>query len=109
MKFNSPFEEKVYFVVSQIPIGEVTTYGTIAQLCGLKSSARLVGTLMGKWAKVYPLAFHRVLNRNGFLTGKHAFGDNNEMQRLLEAEGIEVIDNQVDMKKYLWNTENIII
>lgn len=107
MKFNSPFEEKVYFVVSQIPYGKVTTYGNIAQLCGLRSSARLVGALMGKWAMVYPLAFHRVLNRNGFLTGKHAFGNNNEMQNLLEAEGIEVIDNQVDMKKYLWNTDDI--
>ena len=107
MKFNSPFEEKVYYVVSQIPFGKVTTYGNIAQICGLKSSARLVGTLMGKWAKVYPLAFHRVLNRNGFLTGKHAFGDSNEMQRLLEAEGIEVIDNQVDLKKYLWITDKI--
>lgn len=99
---KSEFEEKVFNLVGQIPYGRVTTYGHIAQKCGMKSSARLVGTLLGKWAKLYPLPFHRVVNRNGLLSGKHAFGDNNQMQTLLEAEGIIVKEDKVDLKTYLF-------
>lgn len=99
---KSEFEEKVFNLVGQIPYGRVTTYGHIAQKCGMKSSARLVGTLLGKWATLYPLPFHRVVNRNGLLSGKHAFGDNNQMQTLLEAEGIIVKEDKVDLKTYLF-------
>jgi len=104
------FAEKVFFVVNKIPSGKVTTYGAIAQKCGMKSSARQVGYLLKIWAKQYALPYHRVINRKGILTGKNAFGTTsgvNNMVSLLEIEGIIVNDDKVDIKLYEWDMNEI--
>lgn len=88
------FFEKVYEVAKQIPYGKVTSYGAIAKYLGSGKSARIVGYAMnGSHGKDVPA--HRVVNRKGLLTGKHHFAGTNLMQQLLESEGIEVIDNQI--------------
>ena len=97
------FFDKVYVVAKQIPYGRVTSYGAIANYLGAKRSARMVGYAMnGSVGKDVPA--HRVVNRKGLLTGKHHFDGTNLMQQLLESEGVEVIDNQIqDFKKVFWD------
>lgn len=88
------FFDKVYEVAKQIPFGKVTSYGAIAKYLGASRSARMVGYAMnGSVGKDVPA--HRVVNRNGMLTGKHHFEGTNLMQQLLESEGIEVVNNQI--------------
>ncbi|MEZ4797228.1 MAG: MGMT family protein [Flavobacteriaceae bacterium] len=97
------FFDKVYEVAKLIPYGRVTSYGAIATYLGTAQSSRMVGYAMnGSKGKNVPA--HRVVNRNGLLTGKHHFEGTNLMQQLLESEGIVVIDNQVqDFKKVFWD------
>jgi len=97
------FFDKVYEVARLIPHGRVTSYGAIAKYLGAARSARMVGYAMnGSVGKDVPA--HRVVNRKGLLTGKHHFDGTNLMQQLLESEGIEVIDNQIqDLDKHYWD------
>jgi methylated-DNA-protein-cysteine methyltransferase related protein len=103
MKENRFFPD-VYEVVKLIPFGRVTTYGAIARYLGATRSARLVGWAMNQshGQKVVPA--HRVVNRNGLLTGKMHFGNPDEMQKKLEAEGIRVENNRiVDFEHVFWD------
>ena len=97
------FFERCYDVARLIPHGRVTTYGAIAKYLGAARSARMVGYAMnGSGGKEVPA--HRVVNRKGLLTGKHHFDGTNLMQQLLESEGVEVVENQVQhMDKILWD------
>ena len=94
MKDNSGFFEKVYEVCRQIPEGRVTSYGAIAKYLGAARSARMVGWAMNS-SHNKDVPAHRVVNRNGILSGKHHFSGTNAMEQLLEAEGVEVKDLQV--------------
>ncbi|MFK7001240.1 MGMT family protein [Flavobacterium oreochromis] len=97
------FFQRVYEIVRQIPYGKVTSYGAIAKALGAARSARMVGWAMNASHEIEDVPAHRVVNRNGFLTGKHHFGGSNLMQQLLENEGIKIVDNQiVDFKKHFW-------
>ncbi|TYA53026.1 MGMT family protein [Formosa maritima] len=88
------FFDKVFQVAKQIPYGRVTSYGAIANYLGAVRSARMVGYAMnGSHNKDVPA--HRVVNRKGLLTGKHHFDGTKLMQQLLESEGIQVKDNQI--------------
>ena len=99
------FFDRVYKVVAQIPFGMVTTYGAIAEACGIKSSARTVGWALNG-AKDSGLPCHRVVNRYGALTGKMHFGSSELMADLLRAEGIEFDeDGCVLMEKYFWKPD----
>lgn len=100
---DTGFFEKVYQVARQIPYGRVTSFGAIARYLGAPRSARMVGwALNGSHDKDVPA--HRVLNRNGLLTGKHHFPGTNLMRDLLESEGVEVEDNQVkNFKELFWD------
>ena len=89
------FFEKVYRVVVQIPYGRVTSYGAIAKYLGAAGSARMVGWAMNASGKNGDVPAHRVVNRKGLLTGKHHFQGTNLMQQLLESEGVEVIEHQI--------------
>jgi len=101
-KKNQDFSDRVYAVVAKIPHGRVTTYGHIAEACGIKSAARTVGWALNG-AKESGLPCHRVVNRFGALTGKLHFGSNDLMRELLESEGIEFDDEGcVILEKYLW-------
>lgn len=97
------FFDKVYEVARLIPHGKVTSYGAIARYLGAAKSARMVGYAMnGSGSKDVPA--HRVVNRKGLLTGKHHFDGTNLMQQLLESEGIEVIENQIqNLERVFWD------
>lgn len=99
------FFEMVWQVVRLIPKGRVTSYGAIAKYLGTGLSARMVGWAMNAANKAKPkVPAHRVLNRNGLLTGKHHFKTPTLMQELLEKENIIVVENQVkDFKKLFWD------
>src|SRR5690554_552932 len=88
------FFSKVFKVTAQIPYGRVTSYGAIANFLGSSGSARMVGWALNGCDKGN-VPTHRVVNRNGLLTGKHHFQGTNLMQQLLENEGVEVVDNKV--------------
>ncbi len=102
---DTTFFEQVYEVARQIPKGRVTSYGAIAACLGAKSSARMVGWAMNGCHRVRPkVPAHRVVNRNGMLSGKHHFGSPNLMQELLEKEGIKVKkDTVVNFKELFWD------
>ena len=93
---NSDFFEKVYEVVALIPEGKVTSYGAIAKAIGAAKSSRTVGYAMNACVKLdRDLPAHRVVNRNGVLTGKHHFPGKGVMQKLLEEEGLEIENDQI--------------
>jgi methylated-DNA-protein-cysteine methyltransferase-like protein len=98
------FFEKVYPIVRTIPYGMATSYGAIAEKIGSKISARMVGWAMNAAHTAYPpVPAHRVVNRNGMLTGKHHFASPTLMQELLESEGIIIKDDCiVDFKNIFW-------
>ena len=101
---TNEFFASVYDVVRLIPPGKVTSYGAIARYLGAARSSRMVGWAMNASHKQLHVPAHRVLNRNGLLTGKHHFGDPNEMQRLLESEGIHVENDQVqNFQSIFWD------
>lgn len=103
---NTNFFEKVYEITRQIPEGKVTSYGAIAKCLGAAKSARMVGWAMNASHSIDDVPAHRVVNRNGLLTGKMHFDGSNLMQQLLENEGITVIDNQIiDFEKHFWVPE----
>mgnify|MGYP003709051527 CR=1 FL=1 len=98
------FFEKVYDVVVLIPYGRVTSYGAIAKYLGAAGSARMVGWAMNASHTQPGVPAHRVVNRKGLLTGKHHFSGTNLMQQLLESEGVEVVDNQIqNFEKLFWD------
>ena len=101
------FFEKVYQVAALIPYGRVTSYGAIANYLGSPKSARMVGWAMNATHNKPDVPAHRVVNRKGLLTGKHHFEGTNLMQQLLESEGIEVIENQIQkFEKLFWDPQN---
>jgi O-6-methylguanine DNA methyltransferase len=100
-KKKKDFFDKVYEVVAEIPYGKVTTYGAIAEACGIKSSARTVGWAINGAGSHLPC--HRVVNRFGALTGRMHFGDPSLMEEMLRSEGVEFTkDGFVNMKKHFW-------
>jgi methylated-DNA-protein-cysteine methyltransferase-like protein len=104
-KKDESFFEQVFEVVRLIPKGRVTSYGAIAAALGTKLSARMVGWAMNAAHKIKPkVPAHRVVNRNGMLSGKMHFAYPEQMQELLEKEGVQVVDDQVqEFEKRFWN------
>ena len=108
-KYPSPdpedFFDQVFAVTRLIPPGRVTTYGAIAAYLGSPQAARTVGWAMNA-SHLQPgfIPAHRVVNRQGLLTGKHHFRYPSLMQELLESEGIRVAGDQIiDFKKAFWD------
>jgi methylated-DNA-protein-cysteine methyltransferase-like protein len=99
------FFEAVYRIVRMIPKGRVSSYGAIAEFAGTRLSARMVGWAMNAaGAANPPVPAHRVVNRNGMLTGKHHFPTPSAMEDMLRAEGIEVIEDRiVRFRELFWN------
>ena len=104
-KKDESFFELVFDVARQIPRGKVTSYGAIAAALGTKLSARMVGWAMNGAGKVKPkVPAHRVVNRNGMLSGKMHFAYPEQMQELLEKEGTKVVNDKVqDFEKRFWD------
>ena len=105
MHDDNNFFERVYQVVRMIPCGRITTYGAIAQCLGSAGSSRMVGWALNKChGSEYFIPAHRVVNRNGLLSGKHHFGTPNAMQQLLANEGVAVDDNKVvNFRELFWD------
>jgi methylated-DNA-protein-cysteine methyltransferase-like protein len=101
--------DAIYQVVRLIPYGRVTSYGAIASYLGAKGGARLVGWAMNASHTDSNIPAHRVVNRNGVLTGKVHFGGN-RMQELLQQEGVSVENDKViAFETLFWNpTEELL-
>ena len=95
----------IFDLVRCIPKGRVSSYGAIAAAIGAASGARMVGYAMNNCAGVKPkVPAHRVVNRNGLLTGKHHFSPPEKMQQLLEKEGVKVKEDKViDFDTKFWD------
>lgn len=105
IKKENSFFEDVYDVVRQIPKGRVTSYGAVAAYLGTKMSARMVGWAMNGSFHIKPkVPAHRVVNRNGMLSGKAHFATPTLMQELLEKEKIKIKnDTIIDFEKKFWD------
>lgn len=99
------FFEQVYDLVEQVPHGRVTTYGAIARALGTGLSARMVGwALNGSFTGSRNIPAHRVVNRNGQLSGKSHFATPTLMQELLEKEGNRVSNDTIEnFKAVFWD------
>ena len=98
------FFERVYQVARQIPYGKVTTYGAIANFLGMPKSARMVGWAMNASKNDDSVPAHRVVNKNGLLTGKNHFEGTNLMVQLLESENIKIVNNTItNFNNVYWN------
>ncbi len=104
MDKSDNFFEKVFAVAKLIPFGRVTSYGAIAKYLGAAKSARMVGWAMNASHNNDTIPAHRVVNRNGLLTGKNHFDGTHLMQQLLENEGVVVKENQIqNFKELFWD------
>ena len=105
---NDSFFDKVYIIVKKIPYGKVTTYGLIARHLGASKSARMVGYALNLSHKFSDIPAHRVVNRNGLLTGRNHFFGSTLMQELLENEGVIITDNKIkNFKDILWDPSTV--
>ncbi len=108
---KTTFQQDVIDIVLQIPKGRVTSYGTIAKFLGHNRGARMVGWVMNNChvineTKQIKIPAHRVVNRNGLLTGRFHFETPTKMQELLEAESIKIKDHQIqDFETVFWNPQ----
>lgn len=96
---------RIYEVVKRIPYGRVATYGQVAALAGDRNMARAVGNALHKNPDPENIPCHRVVNSKGELSGAFAFGGASVQAKLLEAEGVQLVDGKVDLDKYQWKTE----
>lgn len=103
------FFEKVYQVARLIPYGRVTSYGAIARYLGSSGSSRMVGWAMNNaHSQMNVVPAHRVVNRNGMLTGKHHFAGAMMMQQLLENEGHTIVEDQIQQfDKKFWDPKEL--
>ena len=98
---DSP-SKRIYEAVKQIPYGCVATYAQVAELAGDKKMARAVGNALHKNPDPENIPCFRVVNAKGELAGEFAFGGEGAQAKLLIAEGIEVVNGKVDLRKYQW-------
>ncbi|HNV01203.1 MAG TPA: MGMT family protein [archaeon] len=94
------FKEKVFLVVKKIPKGKVLTYKKVAKFIGLSNSARAVGNALNKNTDFKNIPCHRVVCSNGYVGG-YVFGFNKK-RKLLIKEGVIIINNKIDLKKFLF-------
>ena len=98
---DSP-SKRIYEAVRKIPFGHVATYAQVAQLAGDRKMARAVGNALHRNPDPDNIPCFRVVNSKGELAGEFAFGGAGAQARLLEAEGITVVDGRVDLAQYQW-------
>ncbi len=105
LKNENNFFNLVYEVTRLIPYGRITTYGAIASYLGTAQSSRMVGWALNNCHQMKDfIPAHRVVNRNGLLTGRLHFGGQNVMRQLLESEGIQIEEDRViEFNKLFWN------
>ena len=100
--------KSIYEAVKKIPYGKVATYGMVAEMAGNKKMSRAVGNALHRNSDPDNIPCFRVVNSKGELSGEFAFGGKDAQAKLLRAEGIEVINGKVDLRKYamIFDCEN---
>jgi len=95
----------IYEIVRTVPRGRATSYGAIAKAIGYSNMSRLVGRIIGECDSAKTgVPAHRVVNSQGILSAKEAFGNSDEMQKALESEGVSVVNDRIqNWKKVFWN------
>ena len=97
------FYDRVYSVIREIPVGKVLTYGDVAHILGSPHASRAVGYALHNNPEPYVIPCHRIVDRCGHLAHSYAFGGIEVQAELLRGEGVEVIDDTVDLDKYRWH------
>ena len=98
------FRQAIYDIVRLIPVGRATSYGAIAKAIGFSNLSRMVGRIMSQCPSNADIPAHRVVNSQGFLSAKDAFGAHGQMQQRLEDEGIAVKNDKIQhWKTVFWN------
>ena len=92
--------DPVYRLVQQIPRGRVLTYGAIAKALRLRGGARTAGRAMGATPQGKGIPWHRVLGANGKILIREPYAS--LQKKLLESEGIPVVESRINVKKHLW-------
>ena len=92
--------KRIYEAVKKIPKGKVATYGKVAEMAGDKKMARAVGNALHKNPDPNGIPCYRVVNVKGELAGEFAFGGREAQAKLLQEDGVEVVDGKVDLKRY---------
>ena len=102
---KADFVQAVYQMVKTVPYGRATSYGAIARAIGYPNMSRMVGRVLGNCnSSETGVPAYRVVNSQGVLSGKEAFGTPTEMQEKLEEEGVQVENSRIkDWKKVFWN------
>ncbi|MBQ6626475.1 MAG: MGMT family protein [Ruminococcus sp.] len=100
--------DRIYDVVCSIPKGKVCTYGMVATLAGNKRWARVVGYALHVNPDQSKIPCHRVVNKEGRVSKAFVFGGENEQIKLLQNEGVEVVDGVVDLEKYMYKPRVIL-
>lgn len=109
VKSGNDFFDQVYEVVKLIPEGRATSYGAIAQFLGAKRSSRMVGYAMNAAHSNPSIPAHRVVNRNGMLTGKMHFETPETMEQRLHQEGISVKNDAIEnWKSVFWDPKELL-
>ena len=97
------FEQQLYAWLAQIPAGKVVTYGQLAQLIGRPNGARWVGRQLGRLSPGSKLPWHRVLNSRGCTSLPLDKDGANHQLRLLQREGVPVVDGRVSLERFHWD------
>ncbi|MGC1490289.1 MAG: MGMT family protein [Candidatus Acidiferrum sp.] len=92
--------DPVYKLVKQIPRGRVLTYGGLARALRLRGGARTAGRAMGATPRGKGIPWHRVLGANGKILIREPYAS--LQKKLLESEGVSVIESRINLKKHLW-------
>lgn len=96
------FKQQVYTIADKIPQGKVATYGQLARLAGKPKAARAVGVFMRMNPNAPYTPCHRVVAKDGSLTGFSMGNGLSTKRKMLEKEGVPFMGNKVNMKKALW-------
>jgi len=92
--------DPVFRFVKQIPRGRVLTYGALAKALRLPGGARCAGRAMAATPSGKGIPWHRVIGEHGKILIREPYAS--LQRKLLESEGITLIESRVDLKRHLW-------
>ena len=107
MRFSTEKSQQIWNTVSRVPYGKVSSYGFIADLAGLPGRARMVGSVLQYAPPEMQLPWHRILKSNGQIAFAAGSASAQRQKELLQEEGVVVLNNRVDMKRYSWQPDLI--
>lgn len=105
MPQNNPYAAYVYKFLREIPAGQVATYKQIAELLGNPNLARVVGNILHHNPDGNLNPCYKVVSSTGKLSDHFAFGGIAAQKRLLESDGIKIINNRIDLEKYQYHPQ----